>query len=427
VRRLVLFLSVAVSALVVAATALVHGAGAAPASPFTVVNGSIRAATGTPVPPSGTHASLWSNTSTATTTLDGSGRVVLGAIGDDCDGWPTVRVTVDGAVVGSTTIVDAHRYGQYPVGKAVGAGRHAVVIAFVNDYRDTSCDRNVSVGFAAMESAGPTPAPSPTSTSPAPAPGRPGPGNTGVPAGTPLTVHQGDLVVRTDGAVIDSMDIHGFLKIQADNVTVRRSLIRGGHDTGVGTALVQMWSGKSGIVLEDDTVRADFPSGWLNGIHGYGYTARRLNVSNVVDSSVVFGNDVTITDSWFHDLSYFSPWPLQSDNQTHNDNLQIEGGSNILVQHNVFEGAHNAAIMVTQNVTRTSGVRVTGNWLSGGGCTVNLSEKGKGPILGFRLSGNRFGPSLQANCAVIAPPTTDVTLDGDVWDATGLPVTIRRN
>jgi hypothetical protein len=43
-----------------------------------------------------------------------------------------------------------------------------------------------------------------------------------------------------------------------------------------------------------------------------------------------------------------------------------------------------------------------------------------------RLSGNRFGPARVANCAVIAPTTSQVTLNGDVWEATGLPVTIRK-
>jgi hypothetical protein len=247
-----------------------------------------------------------------------------------------------------------------------------------------------------------------------------------VPAGTALTVHQGDLVVRTPGTVIDSLDIHGYLKIQASNVTVRRSLIRGGVANGRGTALVQMWSGTSGVVLEDLTVRADTPSGWLNGVQGWGFTARRLDVSNVADTSVVHGDNVSITDSWFHDTFYVTPWPSAPDNQTHNDTLQIEGGTNILVQGNVFEEAHNAGIMVTQNAGRTSNVRVVRNWLSGGGCTVNLSEKGKGPILGFALSGNRFGTSRVANCAVIAPTTSPVTLDGDVWDATGQPVTVRK-
>ncbi|MGW3887809.1 carbohydrate-binding domain-containing protein [Micromonospora chokoriensis] len=118
-------------------------ANAAEPSQFTVVGGAIRTATGTPVPASGTNASLWGNSSYATTSVSGSGRVLIGAIGDNCQGWPTVRVTVDGVSVGQTTIVSATSYGTYPVGAAVGAGQHMVQIQLVNDFRDDSCDRNV--------------------------------------------------------------------------------------------------------------------------------------------------------------------------------------------------------------------------------------------------------------------------------------------
>src|SRR5688572_24684377 len=89
-------MAVAAGCTVAAGAVILTGiAGAAENSQFTVVNGAIRPATGTPVPASGTHASLWSNSSYATTTIDGSGRVLVGAIGDNCQGWPTIRVSVD--------------------------------------------------------------------------------------------------------------------------------------------------------------------------------------------------------------------------------------------------------------------------------------------------------------------------------------------
>ncbi|WP_155373857.1 carbohydrate-binding domain-containing protein [Catellatospora vulcania] len=139
------------AATLLAAVAFTGSAQAAEPSQFTVVNGAIRTATGTPVPASGTHASLWGNSSYATTTITGSGRVQLGAIGDNCEGWPTVQVTVDGTVAGSTTIVSATQYGTYGVGPALAAGTHSVKIQFVNDFSSSSCDRNVHLGYARME------------------------------------------------------------------------------------------------------------------------------------------------------------------------------------------------------------------------------------------------------------------------------------
>ncbi|MBB5867945.1 hypothetical protein F4553_001324 [Allocatelliglobosispora scoriae] len=144
----------AAAALVLTGGALAGSAAtAAPPSQFTVVNGAIRTATGTPVPASGTHASLWANSSYATTTITGSGRVQIGAIGDNCEGWPTIRVTADGVVKGTTTIVSATSYGTYPVGSAIAGGTHTIKIEFINDLSTSACDRNVHIGYAKMETA----------------------------------------------------------------------------------------------------------------------------------------------------------------------------------------------------------------------------------------------------------------------------------
>ncbi|GAA1312874.1 hypothetical protein Psi02_68470 [Planotetraspora silvatica] len=143
----------AIAGAVVAAVGLSGTASAAPASQFSVVDGTITPAKGTPVPASGTQASLWSNSSYATTTIDGSGRVQIGAIGDNCQGWPTVRVTADGTLLGDTTIVSATSYGTYGVGPALGAGTHTIKIQLVNDVQTTTCDRNVHLAYARMETA----------------------------------------------------------------------------------------------------------------------------------------------------------------------------------------------------------------------------------------------------------------------------------
>lgn len=446
-------------------------ASAALASQFTVANGAIRKATGTPVPTTGSQASLWSGNSTATTVIEGSGRVLIGAIGDPCGGWPTVEGTVDGKRLGATTIVSASQYGTYGVGPGtLPAGTHKVVLRFVNDrYDPPACDRNVHVGYARMEfpanagrpAPGPAPttgapiptlnppappapttpkpsSPAPTTTTSAPAPpppapnppspgGKPGPANTGVPDGTKLTVHNGDLTVSKDGTVIDGLEIKGYLKINASNVTVRNTMIRGGVANGPGfSALVSAYGDHRNFVIEDSTLIAANPSGYMDGLKGRNFTARRVDISNVVDTALVFGDNVTVEDSWFHGNRHYTPWPSAPDNQTHNDSLQIQGGTNIKVRNNTFEGSQNTAMMITQDYSRTSNVEVSGNWLSGGQCTVNLSEKGKGPIANFRVINNKFGKQGISGCAVIAPASSNVTMSGNVWEATGQPVSISK-
>ncbi len=53
------------------------------------------------------------------------------------------------------------------------------------------------------------------SSTPSPSAGTPRAPASGVPAGTALTVHDGDLTVTEAGTVVDSMDIHGYLRIKA--------------------------------------------------------------------------------------------------------------------------------------------------------------------------------------------------------------------
>ncbi len=166
--------AVAVVGLVTAGTAaaLIGSASAARPSQFTVVGGKLTSAAGNPRPASGTQASLYGNGAYATTTLSGSGRVVLGAIADYCHGWPVVQVSVAGRILGDTGISGLKAYGTYPVGKpstaaSLPAGTHTVRIAMINDRFTSKCDRNVHLGYARMEfPAGPAGTPSSSPTAP---------------------------------------------------------------------------------------------------------------------------------------------------------------------------------------------------------------------------------------------------------------------
>jgi hypothetical protein len=417
-RRSKLFVSLAIPVVgVLGAAGIALGAGGgALASPFTVVDGTIRPATGTPMPPSGTHASLWANRSYATATVSGSGRVLIGAIGDNCQGWPTLEVWVDGTSVGRTTVTSHTAYGSYPLQRAVPAGQHLVTVAMVNDFRNDSCDRNAHLGFVSMEVPAGAPKPKPDAS------------NTGVPDGTRLTVHNGDINITADGTVIDGWDIHGFVRINASNVTIRNSIIRGGDAKGVGRAIIQAYGVHPNFVITDSTLVAAFPSLWLDGLDGAHFTAERLDISGVVDSIKVIGDNVTIRDSYLHGNRHYLNDPGHPDGVSHDDNIQFEGGTNFLAERNTIEGAYNAAWMITQNWARSSNMRLIGNWLSGGGCTVNISEKGKGPVTGLVLRDNQFarGTTRVPDCAVISPTTTVPTMQNNVWTGTTIPVTVRR-
>src|SRR5262245_33868450 len=70
--------------------------------------------------------------------------------------------------------------------------------------------------------------PTRSATPPPPTGGKPGPANTGVAAGVSLRVVTGDQVYSRDNQVISGLDIHGYVRIRARNVTIRNSIVRGG-------------------------------------------------------------------------------------------------------------------------------------------------------------------------------------------------------
>ena len=248
--------------------------------------------------------------------------------------------------------------------------------------------------------------------------GRPAAGNTGVPDGTALTEHQGDITVTQDGTVLDALDIKGAVYVKANNVTIKRSIIRGGPAGKGNQALIASWWGNTNLTVSDSTLAADFPSYWVDGLSGGNFTATRLDISRVVDTVKVIGGNASLTNSWLHDNSYFSPDPNHKDNQTHNDSVQVTGGSNITLTGNTMEDAHNSAVMVGQG-TVVSDLKITGNWMTDGGCTVNVTQAGTGgPIQRMTIERNRFGPGMYGTtCPMRLPSTSPISLSGNVWDA----------
>ena len=296
----------------------------------------------------------------------------------------------------------------------------------------TSASKTPSKAPAPKPTLKPTPTPKPT-VKPTPTPSvpepanKPGPSNTGVPAGTKLTVITGDVTVSTNGTVIDGKDIKGALIIDASNVTVRRSLIEG-H------ALEDSVFVRSGtnIVFQDDEVSVVSPHTGVDSMGLRNSTVQRLNIHGGVDGIKLFGN-ATVTASWIHDLTWFAHDPGQGGGPSHNDTIQILGGSNMNVTGNFLQAVSkdNSAIQVTQNSGKISALTISGNWADGGGCTFNISSHNNAgtliPMGGIALTNNRFGGhTSKLNCAIVVDLKTTFTHKGNVRDDTGTPVTIIR-
>jgi hypothetical protein len=273
--------------------------------------------------------------------------------------------------------------------------------------------------------------PTPTSTRPTSAGGatstggKPGPTNTGVPAGTQLRMVTGDQVYRTANQVISGLDIHGYVTIRATNVTIRNSVIRGGSPT-CSTAVIVIVDGAS-ATIQDSEIAPSHPNACLDGIAAQHVTLRRLNIHGTVDGIKAFDR-VTLVDSYVHDLSWFASDPNQGGGPTHNDAVQTYGGNqHIVLRHNtlVVGRTMNSAYQVTQDEGQAAtDLRIEDNWLDGGGCTLNFADKGgPTPMTGIYVVDNRFGRNSYYNCPILLSTQTFLSqFSGNVWADTGTPI-----
>lgn len=262
---------------------------------------------------------------------------------------------------------------------------------------------------------------------PAPAPGaKPSAANTGVPAGTPALTQHGALTITKSG-VYDHMDVHGFVNIKASNVTIKRSILRGGVATSGNPGLVSVSSGATNFVLEDSTLVPEHPSVAIDGIRGANYTLLRVEIHGTVDGAKVIGNNVTIANSWIHGTVAYAHDPYQSNGPSHNDAIQILGGHNIHISGNTIAGGSNSAVQVTQGSGAVTNLGFTGNWFDGGACTVNLADKPLTSMSSLNISNNVFGhTSTYKNCAIVYSAGVSMTHTGNYWAGTRTQVALSK-
>jgi hypothetical protein len=297
---------------------------------------------------------------------------------------------------------------------------------------------DTATGVGATPSASASRTPDLAATSPAARPttpaaprvtgAKPGPGNTGVPAGTPLTVVTGNQTYSTAGQVISGLDIHGFVKVTAKNVTIRDSVIRGGPNPPCNSSVLWIAAGASAMVTDTEIAPSNV-NACLDGVWANSATLTRMNIHGAVDGVKAYDN-TTIVDSYVHDLAYFTSDPNQNGGPTHNDAVQTyEGNQHIVMRHNTFDLSTttdaNAAYQLTQDGGKVAtDIHIDSNWLDGGGCTLNLAHKGgPTPMTGIYVTNNRFGRHSFYNCPILISTQTVLSQNsGNVWDDTGAAI-----
>jgi hypothetical protein len=251
--------------------------------------------------------------------------------------------------------------------------------------------------------------------------GKPAAGNTGVVAGTTLTVLTGDQTLSTDNAVVANADIRGYVRITGKNVTIRNSIVRGGT-ARCSAAVIQV---EGSAVIEDVEIAPASPNACLDGVWATATTLTRVNIHGTVDG-VKAGNDVVVQDSWIHDLTFYGSG-APGGGATVNDAVDTRGKRRITLRHNVlYPGADaNAAYQVTQEGGASGDIRVENNWLDGGHCVLNFAHRGGGPtpLTGIAVVNNRFGRNSMFACPVLISTATNLSANsGNVWDDTGAAI-----
>lgn len=252
---------------------------------------------------------------------------------------------------------------------------------------------------------------------------KPGGHRYGVPAGTKLAVHNGDLTITTPGTHIDGLDVRGFIRVKAPNVKITRTIVRGAK-ANKSIALIQTLH--PGVVIEDVELNPSNPSVYIDGIKGHGFTARRVNIHRVVDTVLIHGDNSKILNSWLHDNAHFESDPHQGGKPSHDDGVQLVNGHNTVISGNRIEGADNAAVMVAQDRGTISNLKITNNFLGGGGCTINISEKGKGSIPGISVVGNTFGTARHHHCGIVSPQSTKLDVRDNTYEDDRSRVNVRK-
>ena len=125
--------------------------------------------------------------------------------------------------------------------------------------------------------------------------GFPDASNTGVPAGSSLTPHSGDISSSANDQVIELLDQSGIIEVTHDRVTVRKCRINGPGGTG---NFVVVWVKGNDCVIEDCENTNGVGGGkciWMEGVTGC--TVQRCDLSDAEDGVYMSGSGHTIQDN----------------------------------------------------------------------------------------------------------------------------------
>lgn len=290
-------------------------------------------------------------------------------------------------------------------------------------------------------------------------------GKYGRPAEGGLTPHSGTFTVTAamSGQTISNLNISGNLIIDSGVTEVHfvNCLIRGVGFTG--SDLIKINAPVSAnITFDFCEIRSD--DNWIGaiGIGRDGMVVRRCYVHHLTDAIRVTGNDTVVEGNVLGPLLLRTPdIQTRTDNKTHSDVIQIEGGARARIRGNKLfamattDGSSNvthilsadpftpttstdtngrahpqalSALMFTPNVGAVTDFLVEGNWIYGGEIAINAGSAGNSTSIGSIIN-NKFDRNqwYLGHTIDIDPTGTDITATGNVYMDNSAAVTVRRN
>lgn len=224
----------------------------------------------------------------------------------------------------------------------------------------------------------------------------PGPDDTGVPAGVSLT-RSGGLSIDVPGTVIENLDIEGCVVINANDVVIRRSRIR-----CTGLYVVRVFSGHSGVVLEDVEIDG-MESADTKGLVGGPVTLRRINLHSVTQA-LIPASGSRYERLYIHDVT--TSLPLIQSNQS--SDVTFTGCS-------FHAAADAAAVLLKASQGAIGSFRFEGNWFLSGARALSLDASTFG-MSGISVTDNRFARGVDP---VSINGAVALQWAGNVWDDTG--------
>lgn len=279
-----------------------------------------------------------------------------------------------------------------------------------------------------------------------PLPAYPSASCTGVPVGTVLTAYAGPNPVVADNTVIDSKNITSCLEINADNVTITKSKITVAG-CGQGVVYLNDQNLTADLTITDSEIACTAGGVGTSG-PGTAFSEARMTVRRAdiygCENGFNVNQTMTIEDSFIHDLYNEGADP-------HTDGIEFGTGHwngssftctggcvrDVTISHNTIlsmcpgattpetdEGCYTTSAIISHSFGVDQNILIQNNLLGGGAFTLYCDIGFTG--VNYHVDNNHFTTRYKATVGFFGPSSdcSDETTSGNVYDETGLPVTM---